>query len=82
MELNLSGKTVLVTGSSRGIGLAIAHSLHSEGCRIALNGRNEKDLAIASDRLPGAISILGDVTSSVEAKKIVQGVFLFMEVMP
>jgi len=74
MELNLAGKTALVTGSSRGIGLSIARVLHSEGCRVAINGRNEIDLGIASSQLPGAVGFSGDVTRPIEAQKIVQDV--------
>ncbi len=44
MELNLKNKTVLITGSSRGIGKAIAQSLFNEGCNIILNGRNKNHL--------------------------------------
>jgi len=41
MQLDLTEKVALVTGSSKGIGWAIAQTLHAEGCRVALNGRNE-----------------------------------------
>ena len=74
MELNLAGKTALVTGSTRGIGLSIAKVLHTEGCRLALNGRNEIDLIHATSQLSGAVGFAGDVTSPLEAQKIVQDV--------
>jgi NAD(P)-dependent dehydrogenase (short-subunit alcohol dehydrogenase family) len=74
MELNLSGKTALVTGSSRGIGLAIARVLHSEGCCVAINGRNEIDLGIATTQLSGASGFPGDVTRPIEAQRIVKDV--------
>jgi gluconate 5-dehydrogenase len=45
---DLSGKTALVTGSSDGLGLAIARGLAAAGARIVLNGRNEKNLAQAA----------------------------------
>jgi 3-oxoacyl-[acyl-carrier protein] reductase len=48
MELNLKNKTALISGSSRGIGLAIAQSLHREGVKIVLTGRSEEALAKAS----------------------------------
>lgn len=44
MDLGLSGKVALVTGSSRGLGRAIAASLHAEGCRVMLNGRDREAL--------------------------------------
>lgn len=40
LDLELAGKVALVTGSSRGLGLAIAQALHREGCTVALNGRD------------------------------------------
>jgi 3-oxoacyl-[acyl-carrier protein] reductase len=48
MDLALGGRTALVTGSSRGIGLAVARALLNEGCRVMLTGRTEADLRDAS----------------------------------
>ena len=44
MELGLSGKVALVTGSSRGIGASIAEVLAAEGCDVLLTGRDEAAL--------------------------------------
>lgn len=71
MQLGLSGKVALITGSSKGIGWAIAQTLHAEGCRVALNGRNEADLAVATNQLDGSIGVVGDVTEPVEMQRIV-----------
>src|SRR5438270_13892645 len=45
MELSLSGKAALVTGSSRGIGRAIAVALAQEGCDLFLTGTDESALS-------------------------------------
>lgn len=47
MDLGLSGKTALVTGSSSGIGLAIARRLGAEGCTVVICGRDEARLQAA-----------------------------------
>jgi 3-oxoacyl-[acyl-carrier protein] reductase len=71
MLLNLAGKTALITGSSRGIGFAIAQTLHDEGCKIALNARNSDCLNKAAAELKGSIAIPGDVTKINEARDVV-----------
>jgi NAD(P)-dependent dehydrogenase (short-subunit alcohol dehydrogenase family) len=48
MELNLRGRRALVTGSSKGIGLAIARSLAGEGCQVHLVARTQSDLDSAA----------------------------------
>jgi 3-oxoacyl-[acyl-carrier protein] reductase len=66
MQLELSGKQALVTGSSQGIGRAIAESLHAEDCGLILN-----DLVPAETPLPGSATVLGDVTRPEEARRII-----------
>lgn len=72
MELELSGKTALVTGASRGIGLAIARAMLSEGCHIALNARNPSDLLAAARDLGGVVAVAGDMTSPVDARRVIE----------
>ncbi len=74
MNLDLTGKTALITGSSKGIGRAIAENLHAEGCRVVLNGRNAGDLELAVSQLNGAIGMVGDMTEASEARKLVEEV--------
>ena len=46
---DLSGKRVLITGSSQGIGLTLAQGLGKAGAEILLNGRDTEKLANASE---------------------------------
>lgn len=51
MNLSLENKRVLITGSSRGIGLSIAREFLREGALVALNGRNKNTLQVAKNML-------------------------------
>lgn len=51
MKLNLRGKTALVTGSTSGIGKAIAASLAEEGAAVIINGRREEKVNQTIDDL-------------------------------
>ena len=72
--MELTNKNVFVTGSSRGIGLAIAHKSASLGANVVLNGRGQlgQDLL---DSLAGygvkVLAISGDISSAQDAKRMV-----------
>src|SRR5688500_15665635 len=51
------GKTVLITGGSRGLGLVLARELAREGARLALLARDEADLRRAEEELRGAAEV-------------------------
>ena len=51
MDLQLNGKLALVTGSTQGIGFAIARGLASEGARVVVNGRTQASVDRAVARL-------------------------------
>jgi len=72
MNLDLEGKTAIVTGSSRGIGFAIARSLLAEGCRVMINGRNEEALTEAAEALGGEVTACsGDVSKREDCDRLV-----------
>jgi 3-oxoacyl-[acyl-carrier protein] reductase len=51
MDLGLSGKVAVVTGGSRGLGLAAAHALAGEGCRVVIGARGLTQLNQAADQI-------------------------------
>jgi len=59
MDLQLNGKRALITGSTVGIGFAIAKALAEEGVQVVVNGRTEERVSEAQRKprrwpLPGA----------------------------
>ncbi len=62
MSFDLSGQTALVTGSTRGLGLAIAQALAAAGARVAINGRDPLTVAARAEEIDGAVAAPFDVT--------------------
>jgi 3-oxoacyl-[acyl-carrier protein] reductase len=61
MQLDLSGRIAIVTGSSRGLGLASARALAAEGARVTICGRDPERLAQAAEELGQASGRPADV---------------------
>ena len=55
MNLDLKGKSVLITGGSKGIGLACAKTFAAEGCRVHVASRNKATLESAAKAIRGEI---------------------------
>lgn len=78
MDLQLQGKLALISGSSKGIGLAIARTLAVEGCRVIINGRADSALADAVSNIrsaaPGADvqTFVGDLSTAAAAAELVK----------
>jgi NAD(P)-dependent dehydrogenase (short-subunit alcohol dehydrogenase family) len=68
MDLKLRGKTVLITGASRGIGAAAAEAMAEEGCNLHLAARSESDLEALAERLKKAHDV-GTVIHAVDLRK-------------
>jgi 3-oxoacyl-[acyl-carrier protein] reductase len=72
MDLQLQGKRALVTGGSRGIGLAIAETLAAEGCALALCARGEEALEKAAARLrEGGATVHAEAVDVTDAAALV-----------
>lgn len=75
MNLGLTGKTVLITGGSKGIGLACARAFLEEGARVAIASRDEANLRAAARELASPddalVTIVADLTRAEAAKAMV-----------
>jgi NAD(P)-dependent dehydrogenase (short-subunit alcohol dehydrogenase family) len=72
--MGLSGRTALVTGGARGIGLAIAARLAQDGARVAVLDIDGPAVEAAAKRLgPDAVSVVADVTRTAEVEAAVRG---------
>ena len=57
--MRLDGRVAIVTGSSRGIGRAIALAYAREGARVIINSRNEKECAAVAAEIEGIYEAIG-----------------------
>src|SRR6266496_3183646 len=86
MDLKLSGKLALVTGSTAGIGLAIGSTLAGEGATVILNGRSEERVIQAVEKIQrkhpyAKLEVLVGDLSRVEAVKQATGSFPHVDIL-
>lgn len=77
MDLGIAGKRALVTGASRGLGLAVARALAEEGVRTALCARNRETLTDAAAEIAAAtghkaVAVVGDLTEPGQPARVVE----------
>ena len=70
---SLAGKRALITGSSQGIGFALAKGLSEAGAKLVLNGRDTGKLSEAAQQIDGADALAFDVTDHEAVRKAVDG---------
>lgn len=73
MDLGISGRTALVTGGTRGIGLAITRALAAEGARVAVAARTASDVRRVAAEV-GGIPIVADLTAEDGCRQAMEGV--------
>jgi NAD(P)-dependent dehydrogenase (short-subunit alcohol dehydrogenase family) len=78
MDLQLTDKLALVSGSTKGIGLAIATGLAREGARVIINGRTKISVNAALDKIRQAVpqakldSFAGDLSDATVAERLIE----------
>ncbi|SCB93562.1 3-oxoacyl-ACP reductase family protein [Weissella bombi] len=73
--MNLEGKTVLVTGSTRGIGLAMAHAFDAAGANVILHGRSAPKPEVLAEFSENTMAITADIADEASVKEALDGLF-------
>lgn len=68
--MQLSGNTVLITGGSSGIGLALAEGFAARGSKVLVCGRTEEKLRRAQERVPGLAYLVADVADEADRTRL------------
>jgi NAD(P)-dependent dehydrogenase (short-subunit alcohol dehydrogenase family) len=74
MELGLKGKVVLITGGSKGIGLACALGFAAEGARVAICSRSRDNIDKAGAKINEAFGVVADLVDAVAAERVIETV--------
>ncbi len=72
--MELSNNTVLITGGSSGIGLALAEGFAKRGSRVLVCGRTEEKLRQAQQRVPGLAYLKADVAVKADRRRLLDWV--------
>ena len=72
MDLKLNGKTVFVSGSSRGIGLGIAKKFIEEGASVVINSRDPEELKAVVASIENCHGVAGDVSNPEVARLVIE----------
>ena len=81
MDLQLAGRTCLVTGASAGIGVSVARILAQEGAKVAVTARRQERLDRLADEIAATGAgrpavVPGDITEAREVGRVMAGVAL------
>ncbi|MEP7219086.1 MAG: SDR family NAD(P)-dependent oxidoreductase [Bacteroidota bacterium] len=72
--MNISDKTILITGGGTGIGLALARALFARGNSVLICGRREEPLRAAAEEMPGLEYFLCDVAVDADRRRLFEWV--------
>ena len=78
MNLELTNKTALISGSTKGIGFAIASQLAAEGARVIVNGRSDKAVNSALEQVRKAVpeakieGFAGDLATTTATENLIK----------
>ncbi len=74
MDLGLQDRIVLITGGSKGIGLACAEAFQAEGARVAICSRAQDNIDRALAGRPGAVGFAADCSDAAAAAAMIEAV--------
>lgn len=69
-RFEFSGRTVIITGAARGIGLAIAERFHASGAQVVLVDRDEQEVRDVAAEL-GAMGVAADISQTPDVERVV-----------